>query len=333
MSTGRFKKILIVKPSSLGDIVHSLPFLSSVKDCFPKAEIHWVVAKGFEDLLQEHPMITRLIVINKDQWKKITGVKTTLRELRTLFGTLKGEGYDLVVDLQGLLRSGVIAMATGSSMRVGFREAREGGSLFYTHKVEGGEGVHAVDRYLKVASFLGCDTSKVTFPMTESPYPLPFDERYAVLVPGARWKTKRWPAENFAELAAKLPLRSVIVGGKSDSRIARQIVKSSDGKAISLTGKTGLRELSSVMKGAVFVVTNDSGPMHFAAAHGVPVFALFGPTDPAQTGPYGKGHTIITADHVDCAPCFKKRCNDLKCMESISADIVIDAINSRGYIS
>jgi heptosyltransferase-1 len=323
-----FKKILVVKPSSLGDIVHSLPFLHSIRKCFPGAKVHWVVAMDFQNLLDGHPMIDRLIVINKDQWKKLSSAGSTIREIRTLMGTLKKEAYDLVVDLQGLLRSGIITMATGSKMRLGFQEAREGGHHFYTHTVKGGKGIHAVDRYLKVAGFLGCDVSEVRFPILESPYSLPIEEDYAVLVPGARWKTKRWPPENFARLAAKLPLKSVVVGGKSDTRIAKQIAESSTGKAVSLAGKTDLKELSSVIKGARFAVTNDSGPMHFAAAHGVPVFAIFGSTSPTTTGPYGKGHTIITSD-AECAPCFKKRCGDIKCLESIPAKKVLDAILAK----
>jgi len=333
MPKGRFRKILVVKPSSLGDIVHSLPFLASLRNCFPKAEIHWVVARGFEGLLEGHPMIDKLIVIDKDQWKKLSSAGATLRALRALHIGLKKEGYDLAVDLQGLLRSGLITKATGAPMRVGFKEAREGSTLFYTDKVEGGKGIHAVDRCLRIASYLSCDTRQVSFPMPEKSYALPFEGDYAVLVPGARWKTKRWPTERFAQLAAKLSLQSVIVGAKSDARMASQIVEASHGRAVSLAGKTDLKELSGVIKGAKFVVTNDSGPMHFAAAHGVPVFAIFGPTDPAATGPYGKGHTIITADRADCAPCRKKSCSDLRCMESISVRKVLDAIKSRGYIS
>jgi len=321
----KFKKILIVKPSSLGDIVHSLSFLYSIRQCFPDAELHWVVARGFEDILEGHPMIEKLWVINKDQWKKLSQAGSTIKELRALSTSLKKEGYDLAVDLQGLLRSGMITMATGSKMRVGFQEAREGGALFYTHRVEGGRGAHAVRRYLKVASSLGCDTSSVRFPMPEAPFPMPFDGEYAVIVPGARGKTKRWPAERFARLAVKLPLRSVIVGGKSDVRIAKRIAEGSGGKAVSLAGKTGLKELSYVIKGARFAVTNDSGPMHFAAAHRIPVFAIFGPTNPAHTGPYGKRHTIISSD-IDCAPCFKKRCGDVRCMETIPVKKVLDAV-------
>jgi len=331
MAKEDFRKILIVKPSSLGDVVHSLPFLNSIRRCFPGSEIHWVVFRSFDGLLDGHPMIDRLWVVDKDHWKKISEAGKTVRELRKLFGDLRGERFDLVVDLQGLLRSGMITMATGAAMRVGFKEAREGSPVFYTHRVEGGTGVHAVDRYLKVASFLGCETSDVAFPILDAPYPLPFNGKYAVLVPGARWKTKRWPPAKFSRLALRLPIKSVIVGSKSEELLARQIAGESGGKAVSVAGKTDLKELSGIIKGARFVVTNDSGPMHIAAALGVPVFALFGPTSPITTGPYGKGHKIITSG-AKCSPCFKKSCRDIKCMEKIPVSKVIEAIASRKLI-
>jgi ADP-heptose:LPS heptosyltransferase len=394
------RKILIVKPSSLGDIVHSLPFLNAIKTRFPRAGIHWVIAGGLEELLEGHSMIDRLWVIHKDAWKKIRNMKETVGELKNLFRELKMEEFDLVIDLQGLLRSGVITAATGAPIRIGFKEAREGSRLFYTHSVEGGKDMHAVDRYLKIADFLGCDVSRVVFPLpdftnefismhsqlsfprakrvgnpsdsplekedkggclqerfrtsrndrltTESDFsnnhprsspssfilhpssfdsPLSFEE-YAVLVPGSRWETKIWPPENFGKLAALLPFNAVIAGSGNDAAIADVIVALSEGKAVSLAGKTNLKELVEIMRKARFVVSNDSGPMHIAAALGVPVFAVFGPTDPLRTGPYGKGHTIIRAD-VSCAPCFRKKCDDMKCMKSLSVEKVYSEIKSR----
>ena len=133
--------------------------------------------------------------------------------------------------------------------------------------------------------------------------------------------TKRWPPEYFGKLASLLQLRSIIVGSKDDVHIANEIVARSRGKSFSLAGKTDLKELIAVIKGSKYLVTNDSGPMHIAAALGVPVFAIFGPTDPARTGPYGKGHTIIR-EPVECAPCFKKTCGDIKCMKDLSAEKV-----------
>ncbi len=326
------RKILIIKPSSLGDVVHSLPFLNAIRTCFPKAEIHWVIAKGLEGLLEGHPMVNKLWIINKDKWKKIKNAKGTINELKGLFKEMKKEKFDLVVDLQGLLRSGVLTTATGAPVRVGFKEAREGSKFFYTHKVEGGREIHAVDRYLKIARFLGCDTSDVCFPFPlykrSSSFSLQSFKDYVVIVPGARWKTKRWPPENFGKLSSMLPLNTVIAGSKGDMDIANKIVNLSKEKATSLAGKTDLNELIEVIRGAQFVVSNDSGPMHIAAALGIPVFAIFGPTDPLRTGPYGEGHTVIRED-IPCAPCFKRTCKDIKCMNNLSVEKVYEIIKQR----
>ena len=323
-------KILIVKPSSLGDVVHSLPFLNALKQCFPEAGIDWVIADGLEGLLEGNPMINRLWVIKKDSWKKIRNARHTILEVKLLFGQLKQEKYDLVIDLQGLLRSGMITSAAGAPVRVGLKEAREGSRVFYTHTVEGGKNIHAVDRYLKIAGYLGCGVSGVSFPLPsiEKPsFPVPSDG-YAVLVPGARWKTKRWPAEHFGKLALLLREATVIVGSRSDSDTADEIVSLSKSKAMSLAGKTDLKDLIGIMRRARFVVSNDSGPMHIAAALGIPVFAIFGPTDPARTGPYGEGHTIIRSD-VTCAPCLKRSCDDMKCLNTIKAEEVFEIIKAR----
>lgn len=318
-------KILVVKPSSLGDVVHSLPFLSALNRRFRDAEIHWAVARGLEGLLEGHPMLTKLWVMDKDRWKKPSRTLSTLREMLSLARGLRAERFGLAVDLQGLLRSGLITAASGAAVRVGFAEAREGSRLFYTHRVRGGREVHAVDRYLRVAGYLGCDTGLVDFPVLADPYPVPVEE-YAVLAAGARWETKKWPAEKFGELAARLPVQSVVAGGLADSSLAETIVSLSGGRAVSLAGKTTLRELAGVIKGARFMVSNDTGPMHIAAALGVPVFALFGPTSPARTGPYGHMHRIIGTD-LPCAPCYKRYCKEPKCMEGITVEKVLSAIN------
>jgi heptosyltransferase-1 len=327
------KKILIIKPSSLGDVVHSLPFLNVIRACFPKAEIHWVIAKGLEGLLEGHPMINKLWIINKDAWKKIKQAKSTIKEIKELFMQLKKENFDIVIDLQGLLRSWILTVATSAPVRVGFAEAREGSSFFYTHKVKGGRNIHAVDRYLKIADFLGCDITDIRFPFPLhfkssiiTNYSLPED--YAVIVPGARWKTKVWPSKKFGKLSSKLPIMTVIVGSKTDIDIANEIVALSKGKATSLADKTDLKELIEVIRNARFMVSNDSGPMHIAAALGIPVFAIFGPTDPLRTGPYGEGHTVIRED-IPCVPCFKKTCNDIRCMNNLSAEKVYEIIKRR----
>ncbi len=330
-------KILIIKPSSLGDIVHSLPLLNRIKKSVKDCTVHWIVAQPFQEILEGHPMIDRLWSINKDEWKDINRLGATLTELKRLFRDLKAEDYDLVIDLQGLLRSGIIAKATWAKMRVGFTDAREGASLFYTHKVKSERNLHAVERYLKVAEFLGLKDDEILFPFP------PVDDfrygeidvlkgRYAVIVPGARWQTKRWPSERFGELASMLPLKTVVIGGKSDITIAENVIRISKGKTISFAGKTGLKELLVIIKKADFIVTNDSGPMHIAAALRVPVFAIFGPTDPIKTGPYGEGHTVVR-NNAPCSPCRKRKCDDMRCIKGIETEMVYESIKERKFWS
>lgn len=332
----RPKKILIIKPSSLGDIVHSLPFLNTVHKSFPESEIHWIVAKGFEGMLEDHPMIKKLWVIKKDEWKEINRLHHTVREMRVLYNELKEEGFSIVVDLQGLLRSGLIAKATNAPLRAGFKEAKEGSTLCYTDTVEGGRDIHAVDRYLKMAMFLGCDIADIRFPFPPLPdtllvaRQLSLPDRYVVLVPGARKPANRWPAERFGRLAAMLPVRAVVIGSRGDMRLAEAVAGHSKGNSVSIAGKTDLKGLISVIRGAGLVVSNDSGPMHIAAGLNVPVVAVFGPANPARTGPYGSIHKVIRKD-VSCSPCYKRVCKSPDCLEGISvkevASAVMDALN------
>ncbi len=324
------RKILIIKPSSLGDIIHSLPFLSALRECFPRAEIHWVVAKAFYGLLEGHPMLDRLWVFDKDKWKRLSGLTGTAGEIRAFIRNLKNEKVDMAIDLQGLLRSGLIAWASGAKVKIGFKEAREGAGLFYDHKVSADRDMHAVERYFKVAASIGCNASGVRFPMPPlPPAPVELPHDYIVIAPSAGKEANRWPARRFGELAGRLPFKSVIVASASDSQIADETVAASSGKALSLAGKTDLKGLASVTKGARFLVSGDTGPAHIAAALGIPVFTIFGPANPQRTGPYGDMHTVIRLD-LRCSPCYrKKKCRDWKCMEDLTVDMAFDSIRQR----
>jgi lipopolysaccharide heptosyltransferase I len=327
------RKILVIKPSALGDVVHSLPFLSAIRKRYGDAEIHWLIARSFEDLLRSHPMISRLWVIDKDRWKRLSNVSATVRSLRVLMRQLRAERYDLVVDLQGLFRSGLLCGATRSPVRVGFREGREASPLFYSHRIRGGRDCHAIERYMKVARSLGADADRIEYPFgwdlspSHHPANLPYD--YVVMAPAAGGEAKRWPAERFGQLASRLPWPSVVISGRSDAHLVEQVVAASSGRALSLAGKTSLREAAAVIRRARAFISNDTGPMHIAAALGVPVFAVFGPTSAARTGPYGPEHTIITA-RLACSPCYRrKRCSNWICMEKVSVDRVLRSIEAR----
>jgi len=231
------------------------------------------------------------------------------------------------------MRSGLIAAATGAPVRIGFAEAREGSPIFYTHKITGGKDVHAVDRYLKVAEALGCNIGEVKFPLPlvrEPENVMKLKDKlgdYVVLVPGARWQTKKWPAEQFAALALKLPLKSVILGSAADRGTAKAIENQTKGKATSLAGETNIVELIWIIRSAKLVITNDSGPMHIAAACGIPVVAIFGPTNPIRTGPYGN-RNIVVCSSLGCAPCYRRKCRSIKCMNDMTAEMVFREIGN-----
>ncbi|MDH4321500.1 MAG: glycosyltransferase family 9 protein [Desulfobulbaceae bacterium] len=330
------EKILIIKPSALGDIVHSLPFLDTVKRNYPDASIHWVVARGLHTFLEGHPLIDRLWIFDKEKWKRAGNLWQTMQELAALITGLRQERFDVSIDLSGLLRSGLITMAANARYKLGFKEADEGSAFFYSHRIHGSMEIHAIDRYLKIAEAMGCRLDGIRYPLA------PFDPapaicaglppKYVVMTPSAGKEANRWPAARFGELAARLDVPTIIIGGKSDQPVAEEVVRHAGGKAISLVGKTSIKELLPIIGKAEFFVTNDTGPMHIAAALGVPVFAIFGPANPVRTGPYGANHTVIRED-LSCSPCYAwKPCTHWQCMEAITVDRVLTAIKEKERI-
>lgn len=328
-------KILIIKPSALGDIVHSLPFLRIIKRTFPDARVDWVVAHGLHTFLEGHPMIHRLWVIKKDKWKKIGRIGRTISEISALAKGLKAEHYDVSIDLSGLLRSGVITWFGRAKARLGFKESDEGSPFFYTHKVHGSMDIHAIDRYLEIAKFMGCTIDRVAYPFapydSQPPILDQLPEKYLVMSPSAGKPANRWPADKFGKLAARLPYKTVVIASQSESDIADETVANASGSAVSIAGKTSLKELIAVIEKAAFFVCNDTGPMHIAAALNIPVFAIFGPANPIRTGPYGNIHTVIQKQ-LDCSPCYaQKPCtkNDFRCMSELSVDEVLLQIEKK----
>lgn len=325
-------KILIIKPSAWGDIIHTLPFLVSLHKKYPDAEIHWVVAKGLHKFLIAHPLIHKLWIMDKNGWKKTNRILTTLSEINAFRKGLKAEKFDISIDLSGLFRSGLITWAAGAKYKLGFSDSDEGSPFFYTHKIKGGEQIHAIDRYLLLAGYIGCDTSEVSFPFP----PLPdisqllntLPKQFCILAPSAGKEANRWPAERFGQLAAKLSFPSLVIASEEDRYIAEKTVAASNGSAINLAGKTGLKELVSLTAKADFFVCNDTGPMHIAAALDIPVFALFGPANPIRTGPYGKSSTVIQ-EELDCSPCYARNpCtkHNWRCMDTLTVNKVYQHI-------
>lgn len=330
------RKILIIKPSALGDIVHTLPVLQALKTCYPEVEIHWVVVKGLHTFLEGHPLIHRLWIFDRQKWKRVSALSSTLGEIRQFAHGLRAERFDVSLDFSGLLRSGLITWMAGARKRLGFSNGDEGSFLFYNRTRHGDMRIHAVDRYLDLVRLLGCEVEEVVFSMP--PYdPNPpvlrtLPARFVVLAPSAGKEANRWPAERFGQVAARLPFPSVVIAGAAEHDIAEMVVQHSGGRAINLAGGTSLKELMAVIRRSCCMVTNDTGPQHIAAALNVPVFSIFGPANPVCTGPYGSMQTVIWKN-IDCAPCYRwKPCAHWRCMQEISVDEVEAMIVASGVL-
>ena len=307
-------RILVIKPSSLGDVIHALPTVARLRHRYPAAHLAWLINAELSPLLDRCPVINDRILFHR----------RTAATWLPLLRQLRGGRFDLVVDLQGLARSGIFAVATRAPRRLGLGDAREGARLAYTETVPVTRA-HAVDRYLRVADHLGCEPLPVEFPLgLEGRAP---SRPWIGINPSARWPTKLWGDDKFAELVRQLPRdRVVVTGTAADRQRCERIAQG----VRNLAGKTSLLELAETYRQCAVVITNDSGPMHLAAAVGTPVVAIFGPTDPALTGPYGSGH-VVCHTGIPCSPCLKDRCRHerpMECMETVSVEQVLAAVAS-----
>ena len=335
-------RILIIKPSALGDIVQGLPILHGLRAVHPDAHIAWMVRPAYADVIRGHPALDEVIEFDRKYFGRFGRSWPATRDfVRWLIG-LARRRFDLVVDVQGLFRSGLFALATLAPRRMGFSRAREFGWLFYNQRVRPAPGViHAVDRNYLFAAPLGFAHIPPTFelPIGEparasvrrrlAEAGLPPDRPVGVLVPGSTWGSKRWPADRFARVAENLADRGMAVilsGAPNETDVAAAVRQSCRAKVLDWSGRTNLKEVMALLERAAIVVTNDSGPMHLAAALGRPMVAVFGPTDPARTGPYGRPDTVVRAVD-DTRHHFRH--NDNSAIAAVTVEAVLAAVDRQ----
>jgi lipopolysaccharide heptosyltransferase I len=323
------QRILLIKPSALGDIVHTLPVLSALRQHFPDAHIAWLVNRAYEPLLAGHPDLDTTIPFDRGAVR--TGLLKAARASFALARSLRKERFDLVVDLQGLLRSGVMSLATGAARRVGLGCSREGARWFHTDVIASPPrlAVHAVDRLWCAAEALGAGGQPKRFVVPVAPvasawageqlagYPRP----WLMLAAGSRWLTKRWPPEHFAVLARRSQSvfggSVVFVGGSEEMELAQSVRRHLTGPSLDLTGRTSLPQLAAMLARADVMLANDTGPLHLAAALGRPVVAPYTCTQVALTGPYGQAERAVET-RVWCAGSLRRRCERLECMTELT---------------
>jgi lipopolysaccharide heptosyltransferase I len=329
------RKILLIKPSALGDVVHTLPILRLLRRRFSDAHIAWMIDPSFADLIDSHPDLNEIILFKKKHYARSWRDGAAAMDLFDFKTNLRDRKFDLAIDLQGLFRSAWLAFFSGAPVRIGFGNAREMAPLFYTHRVPiRSMEVHAIERYRALAEALGCAREAVEFDFAISNdhraqlrrraenCGVNLDNRFAVLLPGTNWETKKWPAEHFAALVPmlreRLGIESIVAGGPDAPTIPG---------AMSLIGQTTLKQLVALLERAEVVIANDTGPMHIAAALGRPLVSVFGPTNPVRTGPYQRMDTVVRLN-IACSPCYKRECSHTSCMQWLTPEMVLQRVTT-----
>jgi lipopolysaccharide heptosyltransferase II len=348
-----FGRILIIKLSALGDVIHTIPVLHKLRRRYPAARIDWLTSPAIAELLRPHPAISNIIEIARNDW---------LRPWR--WSAFAASDYDLVVDMHGQLRTAFLTLATKAPVRIGFdrpratvwqassrvlpeqarrhawKGAREGSWIAYTHHIPVPTlDVHAVDRYLRVCAMLDCDGEAADFSLTIAPaarariesllHQHALGGKLLTIAPGTIWETKHWRAEGFAEAARHFMAQGfsvALIGSAREVEACEAVASTAPGTA-NFAGQTTLPELAALIERSTICLTNDSGPMHLTVALNRPVVSIFGPTDPIWIGPYRRPHAVLQAP-LPCSPCYLRvlsRCrHDHACMQQISAAAVID---------
>jgi lipopolysaccharide heptosyltransferase I len=349
-------RLLIVRLSALGDIVHALPVLGALRQHWPTAHVDWLVEEAYAPILELASGLHRRVIVRArhDASIQVGAKKTAPPHSETVaFGGplgypravafLRRQRYDVALDLQGLIKSAVWARLSGAARVMGFhrdhlRETQA--AALYTDEIVPPPSAHVIKKNLALAHALGASEAPLDFPLQPNAAP-PTREaitraggagRYMVINPGAAWPNKRWPAERFGELAALLASRhglgSIVTWGPAEHELAESVARSSAGAA-HLAPPTSISDLAVLLRDAALVVSGDTGPLHIAAAMGAPVVGLYGPTWPERNGPWDPADEVISRAHV-CVCHHKRRClRGRPCIDDITVADVLAAAERR----
>ncbi len=326
-------RVLVVRLGSLGDLVHTLPAVAALRRAHPGRDIDWLVDATHRGFLELVPDVTAIVPLGGRSARAWIDARRALRERR----------YDAAVDFQGLLKSAALARLSGARRVIGFDRGalrERAAAPFYTERIEVGEGGHVIQKNLRLAAALGARPGAPEFPIAEvdsAPARRAQAEvagPYALLNPGAAWPNKRWPPDRFGRLARILRdrhgLASIVLWGPGEGTLARGVLAFADGAA-RLAPETSWRDVVALARGARLIVSGDTGPLHVAAAVGVPAVGLYGPTNPRRNGPWSADDVVISR-HEACHCAYKRRCRlgaDDWCLAAVSVEDVAAAADRR----
>lgn len=337
------ERFLIVRLGALGDIVHAIPVAAALRRTFPSARIDWLVSAKHREILDLVPVIDRRLVINdRGDAPGGTSLLAAVRELRRM-------RYDVAIDLQGLIKSALLARSSGAPRVIGFSGsyARESlARVFYTEAFDPGRGGiydpretrHVVEINLGILSRLGVAAGPPEFPLdaidsvAARNAQQKTEGRYALLNPGAAWPNKRWPADRFGQVAAALNTRhglmSVVLWGPGEEALAHAAAAASGGAAI-VSDRTTIADVVALARGASVMISGDTGPTHLAGAVGTPLVGLYGPTRPSRNGPMAAADVTVSRDAI-CQCHHLRRCKlDRMCLLDIEVAEVVSAAGRR----
>jgi len=366
LQSARFSRILLIKPSALGDVVHTLPVLVKLRARYPAARIDWLITPENAEIVRFHPALSNAVLFARSDFLKRGRRWRAALALLDLLKKIRRAKYDLVIDLHGQARSAFFALVSGAPVRIGFdrpakcrrtvsgehdhgntsshgwRGAREGSWMAYTHRIPIPTlDVHAIDRYLWIVPLLGLDDGPPDLTIHLSPEAarnvqrlleergVPAFKPLVVLAPGTIWETKQWTIEGFAGVARQFlhdGFAVVLTGTERDEPRCQQIAGAAPG-AYDLSGRTTSADLATLIGRAEVCVTNDSGSMHLAASLGTPMVSVFGPTNPGRIGPYQRPESVVRVD-LPCSPCNYRRLSqcpfDHACMQQVTSATVLE---------
>ncbi|MFV1950851.1 MAG: lipopolysaccharide heptosyltransferase I [Nitrospinota bacterium] len=341
-----FERILIVKLSSIGDVVHALPVLKTLRKNYPGAYIAWVVESKAREILEGNKDLDEIIVVSTGKWRKKLNL-STINEIISRIKVLRNKRFDLAIDIQGLVKSGVIAYLSGARVRIGFNrsDAREPLNRLFmtTNPPPIGKDIHVIDKNLSLLRSLGLNSFRKEFTIQTSPA----DERYIddfirsrnidpengliAVNPGIGFKTKGWGGKNYAELSNRimdeLNKKVMLTWGPGEEGLVSDISNMMHHKPVT-PPLTTLKQATALLRRCEMFIGSDTGPLHIAAAIDIPTVAIFGPTDPIRNGPYGDNHAVIHKN-LSCSGCYKRRCRTMECMKGITVEEVYRAVKEK----
>jgi lipopolysaccharide heptosyltransferase I len=339
--SGARLRFLVIRLSSIGDIVHALPAVAALGQSFPKAEIHWLIENRYASLLTGNPYVHRIITLDTLSWRGSLPPASILKEMVRTLMELRGRDYEAAVDFQGLWKSAVIALLSGAKERVGLAEPwmREpSAAVLYTDRVSAAGRQHAVEESLALVEYLGARVGLWQFPLPHTPEADQYVDGqlarleardFMLINPGGGWKAKRWAPENYAlllrHLESRFPGKILLTGSPEENELISGILDSAGTKRAVYFPSSVVQFIALARRAKLFL-GGDTGPLHLAAAVGTPLVAIHGPTNPARNGPFNKAD-IVLYNHARVN--HTRRDSNATYIKGISVESVQAAIEAR----